>query len=405
MGKYLFGETVYSTGHEAWQRILQKAHAAKLRPMCVCLPEGSRSAMYVAHAHGAYVLKRMPDTGCLHAAYCEHYEPPPELSGLGQVAGTAIREQPDSNTTALSLDFALTKGRSRVPGVVSDVEHESVRADGTKLTLRGLLHYLWDEAGLTRWTPAMAGKRSWFVVRREMLSAASSKIAKGKPLADLLFLPETFFSEKMDEIKRRQVESLSRLARQSNDRMLFIGEVKGIDEARFGKSLVVKHLPDLKLMMSDDLHRHLQNRFAHQLQLWGQFDSTQLMVAATVSRSPQGIYAVEAACLMNVNNQWIPFESAFELELLDRLHASARRFTKGLRYNLSSDKPLASVVASDTGDVSVAMFVVPQELTTQYDSTIDAVSDEGRLGVWRWNAGLEALPELPVRRAGSQERP
>lgn len=361
--------------------------------------------MYVAHAHGAYVLKRMPDTGCLHAAYCEHYEPPPELSGLGQVAGTAIREQPDSNTTALSLDFPLTKGRSRVPGVVSDVEHESVRADGTKLTLRGLLHYLWDEAGLTRWTPAMSGKRSWFVVRREILSAASSKIAKGKPLADLLFLPETFFSEKMAEIKRRQVESLARLARQSNDRMLFIGEVKGIDEARFGKSLVVKHLPDLKLMMSDDLHRHLQNRFAHQLQLWGQFDSTQLMVAATVSRSPQGVYAVEAACLMNVNSQWIPFESAFELELLDRLHALARRFTKGLRYNLSSDQPLASVVASDTGDVSVALFVVPQELTTQYDSTIDTVSNEGRLSVWRWNAGLEALPELPIRHAGSQERP
>ena len=361
--------------------------------------------MYVAHAHGAYVLKRMPDTGCLHAAYCEHYEPPPELSGLGQVAGTAIREQPETNRTALSLDFPLTKGRSRVPGVASEVEHESVRADGTKLTLRGLLHYLWDEASLTRWTPAMSGKRSWFVVRREILSAASSKIAKGKPLADLLFLPETFSSERIDEIKRRQVESLSRLALQSNDRMLFIGAVKGFDDARFGKSLVIKHLPDLKLMMSDDLHKHLTNRFAHQLQLWGQFDSTQLIVAATVSRSPQGVYAVEAACLMNVNSQWLPFESAFELELLERLHAAARRFTKGLRYNLSSDKPLASVVANDTGDMSVAVFVVPQELTTKYDSTIELVQEEGRLAVWRWNAGVEALPELPARKVGSQERP
>jgi Protein of unknown function (DUF1173) len=405
MGKYLFGETLYSTSHDSWQRILQKAHASRVRPVCVCLPEGSRSAMYVTHAHGAYVLKRLPDTGSLHAAFCEHYEPPPELSGLGQVTGTAIREQPETDTTALSLDFPLTKSRSRVPGTASEVEHESVRADGTKLTLRGLLHYLWDEAGLTRWTPAMAGKRSWYVVRRELLAAASSKIAKGKPLADLLFVPETFSSERLDEIKRRQVESLSRLALQSNDRMLFIGAVKGFDEARFGKSLVVKHLPDLKLMMGDDMHKHLQNRFAHQLQLWGQFDSTQLIVIATVSRSSQGVYSVESACLMNVNSQWIPFESAFELELLERMHSSARRFSKGLRYNLGGDKPLACAVANDTGDMPVALFVVPQELMTKYDATLEVVAEEGRLGIWRWNAGVEALPELPGRKVGGQERP
>ncbi|MFX8347318.1 DUF1173 family protein, partial [Acinetobacter baumannii] len=76
------------------------------------------------------------------------------------------------------LDFALTKGRSRQPGAASEVEHESVRSDGTKLTMRGLMHFLMDEAGLTRWTPAMAGRRNWYVVRRELLKAASSKMTK-----------------------------------------------------------------------------------------------------------------------------------------------------------------------------------------------------------------------------------
>lgn len=404
MGVYLFGESLYSPGHPAWQRILQKAHATKVRPVCVCLPEDYRSAMYVAHAHGAYVLKRLPDTGSLHAAFCEHYEPPPELSGLGQVAGTAIREQPETDTTALALDFPLTKGRSRVPGAASEVEHESVRADGTKLTLRGLLHYLWDEAGLTRWTPAMSGRRSWFVVRRELLAAAGSKIAKGKPLADLLFIPETFSTERQGEIKRRQIESLSRLALQSTDRMLFIGTVKGFDEARFGTSLILKHLPDLKLMMGNDMHKHLQSRFAHQLQLWGQFEMTHLVVIATVSRSPQGVHFLESASLMNVNSQWIPFESAFELELLERMHSTERKFSKGLRYNLGSDKPLACAVIQDTGDLPVAMFVVPQELMTQYDSTLESVVEEGRLTVWRWNAGVEALPELPARDVSGQDK-
>jgi hypothetical protein len=405
MRKYIFGETVYQPDHAAWQRILQKAHATKIRPLCMCMPAEQRTAMYVAHAHGAYVLKRMPDTGSKHASFCEHYEPPPELSGLGQVVGSAIREQPETDTTALSLDFPLTKGRSRPTGVASEVEHESVRADGTKLTLRGLLHYLWDEAGLTRWTPAMTNKRSWYVVRREILSAASSKIAKGKPLADLLFMPESFSLERQDEIKRRQVETLSRLALQSKDRMIFVGVCKGFEDARFGKSLVLKHLPDLRLMMTDDMHKHMQARFAHQLLMWGQFDATQLVLIATVSRSPQGVYSIEAACLMNVNSNWIPFDNAFELELLERLHFSGRRFSKGLRYNLTSEKPLACAVMQDVGDQSCALFVVPQDLATKYGSVIETVAEEGTIGVWRWNAGIEALPDLPTRRVGTQERP
>ncbi|MFX8156693.1 DUF1173 family protein, partial [Acinetobacter baumannii] len=86
------------------------------------------------------------------------------------------------------------------PGAASEVEHESVRSDGTKLTMRGLMHFLMDEAGLTRWTPAMAGRRNWYVVRRELLKAASSKMTKGQPLPTLLHIPESFALDRADEI-------------------------------------------------------------------------------------------------------------------------------------------------------------------------------------------------------------
>ena len=74
--------------------------------------------------------------------------------------------------------------------------------------MRGVLHYLWDEAGLNRWTPAMAGKRSWFVVRKYLLQAAENKAAKGSPLGDSLFIPETFQVEHRDEILARQLAKL-----------------------------------------------------------------------------------------------------------------------------------------------------------------------------------------------------
>ena len=395
MPKYLFGNHVYSPEHEGWQRILQKGYAIKLRPICQCLAHGECPSLYIALTRGQYVLKRLPYSGPLHAPHCEHYEPPPELSGLGQVNGSAIREELDAEATTLLLDFPLSKGRSRQPGAASEVEHESVRSDGTKLTMRGLFHYLLDEAGLTRWTPAMAGRRSWFVVRREILNAASSMQTKGQALPDVLFIPESFSLERAAEIQQRQHEALSRLSASPSARMILLGEVKAIEDARYGKCLVVKHLPDLKLMMSDDLHKHLVSRFTHQLQLWSQLDLSHLLMLATFSRSAHGIYSIEAACLLNVNEHWLPFETLSEWELLAELHRGQRRFTKGLRYNLPSTKPLACAVLQDTGDASTALFVVPSGLEGAYDSLLAELAERGGPRLWQWRPGAESLVELP----------
>ncbi len=403
MPKYLFGSHVYSPEHESWQRILQKGYATRLRPVCLCLVQGDGPALYIALARGQYLIKRLPYSGALHAPHCEHYEPPPELSGLGQVSGSAIREELETQTTTLSLDFALTKGRSRQPGAASEVEHESVRSDGTKLTMRGLMHFLMDEAGLTRWTPAMAGRRNWYVVRRELLKAASSKMTKGQPLPTLLHIPESFALDRADEIRARQRDSLARLSESTSARMILLGEVKAIENARFGKCLVVKHMPDTKLLMTDDLHKHLVSRFAHQMQMWSQLEVSHLMVLATISRSAQGVLSVEAACLMNANEHWLPFESLFEWELLDALHRSHRRFTKGLRYNLPSSKPLASVVLQDTGEVSAALFVVPQEAEGEYDQAIEELTEQSKLMAWKWRAGAEQMPRLPLTWNEQQE--
>lgn len=403
MPKYLFGSHVYSPEHESWQRILQKGYATRLRPVCLCLVQGDGPSLYIALARGQYQIKRLPYSGALHAPHCEHYEPPPELSGLGQVSGSAIREELETQTTTLSLDFALTKGRSRQPGAASEVEHESVRSDGTKLTMRGLMHFLMDEAGLTRWTPAMAGRRNWYVVRRELLKAASSKMTKGQPLPTLLHIPESFALDRADEIRARQRDSLARLSESTSARMILLGEVKAIENARFGKCLVVKHMPDTRLLMTDDLHKHLVSRFAHQMQMWSQLEVSHLMVLATISRSAQGVLSVEAACLMNANEHWLPFESLFEWELLDALHRSHRRFTKGLRYNLPSSKPLASVVLQDTGEVSAALFVVPQEAEGEYDQAIEELTEQSKLMAWKWRAGAEQMPRLPLTWNEQQE--
>ena len=76
----------------------------------------------VARLGEGYIVKRIPGTGSHHAPDCPHYEPPAEFSGLGQVLGSAITEDPATGETTLKLDFPLSKvpGRSTMPPASGD---------------------------------------------------------------------------------------------------------------------------------------------------------------------------------------------------------------------------------------------------------------------------------------------
>lgn len=85
---YRLGHSRFSTSTEGLQRILEGAYDKKARPLCQCSRQ--EPAMYIAKVGNEYILKRMPGTGHLHDPVCETFDPPPELSGLGQVNGQAI---------------------------------------------------------------------------------------------------------------------------------------------------------------------------------------------------------------------------------------------------------------------------------------------------------------------------
>jgi hypothetical protein len=373
-------------------------HGAKLRPLCMCQRDGV--PMYVARSGDHYLIKRMPNTGNQHGADCDSYEPPAELSGLGEVSGSAIQEDIESGLTALKLDFSLSKTGTRKAPVASGIEPESVRTDGAKLTLRGALHYLWDEAGLSRWSPAMAGKRSWFVVRKHLLQAAENKTTKGAALGSLLFVPETFSVDHKDELLQRRTARLAALSAPADGArklMVLVGEVKLIEPSRYGHKLVVKHLPDMPFMMAEDLYKRLLKRFGNDLALWDAAESTHLVAVATFGLGPTGIASIEEMALVVASANWIPIEHVHDLQLIDALTQAGRRFTKGLRYNLAGDQPLASAVLSDTVPRPVALYIVPPNATDDHKTALDALVEESDLAPWIWRAGEQADPPLPAR--------
>ena len=396
MQRLAIADTVFSEEAPDAPALLAAAYAAKQRPRCLCTTDGL--PMYIAHVAERFIVKRMPNTGQLHAPECESFEPPPELSGLGEVAGSAIQEDLASGATTLRLDFTLSKRGGSRPTVAQGTPPDTQRTDGQKLTLRGALHYLWDQAELTRWSPGIAGKRSWGVVQRRLLSAAQNKFAKGDPLAEVLFVPEPWSEDQKEAIERNRRAQLARLHIRdgSGTRLMVIaGELKRFEQARFGSRAVIKHLPEMPLKVEADLMGRIGRHFEQEIALWESEDDTHMILVGTFGMDAAGYAHLEAASMMVTDANWIPIEHRWELELLRRLVAGGRKFTKGLRYNLASNQPIASAVLTDIAEGPVALYVVPPSSGAEALGKVNALSQESELRSWIWHAGGSDVPALP----------
>jgi Protein of unknown function (DUF1173) len=376
--------------------LLGAVYGTKSRPLCLCREPGVE--MYIAKVLGHLLIKRMPESGGNHAPACDSYEPPLQLSALGQLMGTAIQENPENGITKLKLDFALTKRASRTPPVSRGTVADSVRTDGSKLTLRGTLSYLWDQAGLNRWSAAMRGKRNWFVIRKYLIGAAANKIANGSALVDILYIPESFSVDRKNEIgARRAAQMMTAVGQGKGARrlMLAIGEVKEITPSRYGYKMVLKHCPDFPFMLDEDLHRRLKERFDAALQLWDAMEDVHLMLIGTFGLSAAGIALFEELALMAFTEQWLPMENAFDKTLIDTMVREDRRFIAGLRYNLPSTRPLACVVATDTDPAPTAMYIVPPGASQEYNLALNELVEQSKLASWIWRVGVAGMPPLP----------
>ena len=388
----LYGRRITHANHPDVQQMLAAAHTDRIRPLCLCRPDGV--AMYVAKVGPEkFVIKRMPDTGLAHTHRCASYLPPEELSGLGQVLGSAITEEADSGLTAIKLGFRMSKAERAAPaGAGSGGVADSVAADPNRLTLRAVLHYLWQEADLATWTPGMDGKRNWRIVSWYLRQAARGKFTNGKPLATKLYVPEPFNLEKKTEIAARRLSAWAPLQQHGSAQqfMMLIGELKDIAPARFGHKLVIKHLPDAPLMLDDTLHNRLKKRFGDELELWQANDDGHLMVIATFSVGRAGLATAEEISLVMTDRNWLPYESLLDKLLLDTALEGRRRFTKSLRYNLAPDRPMASLVLTDT-ETPTAAFLLSSEEDREVAAQIGA--DTGT-EVWSWVV-TEDMPPLP----------
>ncbi len=367
------------------QAVLTHAKQTHVRPLCLCQPFGV--PMYVASGGAGLIIKRMPGSAAAHGHRCRSWLPPNELSGYGAVADQSIIDNPDDGTTALRLGFSLSKSGNRAAPEPSGTPADTVHSDGNKLSLRAMLHYLWDEAELTSWHPGFAGHRSWAVVHRRLRVAVSGKLVRKNPLAPHLYVPEPFSADRKFEIEQRRIKAWAPARRQPGKaaRLLIgVGEIKAIEPASHGVKVQVRHQPGHPWFVDHDLYRKITKRFPTELELWQMAEAGEVRLVAicTFTVSHAGYARVEELSLMTTDRNWLPFSGAAEGTLLGTAVDAQRSFRKVLAYN-GSATPLASLIITDT-DPAIAAFIDRPEGE-------DSIAG---LPVWNWCTD-EDMPDLP----------
>lgn len=406
MNATVVSEAVYAIGDQRWAKddpgfaeAIANAHEHHLRPRCLCQPGGPGVDMYVARVLNGYSVKRMPNTGSQHATTCPSYEPPAEFSGLGPLVGTAIVENPATGMTTLKLDFPMSKLPGRAAQPPSAGSSSSVVSHGSRLGLRALLHYLWDQAELTHWKPGFAGRRTWGTVRKHLLQAADNKFVHGHALLSSLYIPEVFSVEQRDAIQSRRQRLWAHAAPrhgQPQALLLMVAEVKDIAPARYGHKVVFKHLPDQALALDDALYRRLGRSFEHELTLWGTEPDLHLVMIATLRVDDAGTPGIVELSLMLTTAQWLPVDDGWDRQLVGALVRQGRSFVKSLRYNVPSAQALVCASLLDCGPTPCPLFI-DREHTPDCRSSAECRESDSESPEWQWNPLHGDIPELPLR--------
>ena len=383
---------VFAATDPGLQLALASIHDDAERPRCLCVAGGVE--MYVAR-HRKYVVKRMPETGKDHHPSCPSYEPDAALSGLGELVGEAVLE-PEPGRVELRVDFPWTRtqGHALPRGEIS--EPAKITVPRRRMSLRAVMHFLFERAGFNRWTPAMAGKRNQGVLCKYLLAAAADIDVKGIPLAERLYVPEPFQESTKADTAQRRREKLAILQPHDGHAplALVIGEFKACDRAEHACRIWIRHMPDAPLLMPTKSWERLARVHASLLEARDADTERRirLMIAALIRARRELTYEIDSASLMLASDQWIPLEGGHECPLIDALVGQERRFLKPLRYDAPQGGVFPNALLLDGGATPIPLHIVSAFAGAKERTAKEKAVAKGECWAWRTEQPMPALP-------------
>ena len=408
--RYFIRGRTYAGSDPSIQDALAGVYESSERPRCMCIPGGVE--MYVAK-HAEFVVKRMPDTGHLHHATCSSFEPEVGTSGRGELMGEAIIEHsPEQVEIRTDFPFSRVPGKA-LPRGEAVFDPAEVHAPRKRMSLRALLHYLYERAGFNRWYPAMHGRRGQGVLRHHLLMAAKHVLVKGETLEERLYVPEPWSLARKEEIGERRRQKLAVLLSPEDavqfKMAILIGEYNGSEATQYGRRIVVKHMPDVSLYIDNKAWARVEKAYGPVLQARDAdvVNKPRALMAALIYAKREHIYQVDMLNLMMVSDQWVPLDGLYELPLVERLQSEGRSFYKPLKYDAKTAAPFANALLLDCGGPPVPLHVVSAFAEAKERGAKEKAVASVGANAWVWHTD-KPVPELPAaegQRRWSAERP
>lgn len=390
-----------------WKRVLLMSHN-KAEVRCCCLgPGDKRLSIHSRSNSDRFHLAKFPDTGPQHSEDCVYYSADPSMSGLGVYRRGVVQEL-DDGSIKIKLRVGLQQRPTTAPTDVdgsqakaSKVAAKRPRSGQASMTLLGLLHYLWTQAGFNTWSPAMQGKRSLGVLHHHLLQVAAATYAGRVKLAgNLLVATSAAIGRQAELNKAKSTEAMNR-----RRRLIVIAPLAqfqpGMEAAA---TLPIAGFHGIShLVMNPELWETLQQRFSAEMNGWMTGTPVVAIVQTDVPVPAHGAAQAQIVdiSVMRVTPQWIPVDSGYEAAVVAGLVAQARRFDKPLRFDAGHDQVFPDFWLKDCGDplpMEVWGLTEPQYLERKRKKIehYDAKYGSGRW--WQWDAASGTpVPAFPQR--------
>lgn len=337
-------DSAYAKG---WKATLTKAHGGG-KVICACPGKGSKLLAVRHYDSDSFCLAKYPLTGGEHGTDCRFYAPDPEKSGMSGYQKGVIEEGPNG-TIKIRLEIGLKKREPSEQAIPPEPAPVSTGPRNSKPAMRllGLLNYLWDEADLNSWWPAMKGKRDLGKINLWLDAAASQITAAKVKLNSVLLLADNNPNGQWATKNRQRVEA----AKKASTRLLAIVPLAGYTPERdkeMASALKIVGFQGIPILdMYPGLWGRACKRFPRAITAWQ--NNQRIMAIAELDLKKDGKYAnVVDVALMPVTANWIPFDSMFELTIADKLTNEDRGFLKPLRFDAGEDLVFPDFILRDT---------------------------------------------------------
>lgn len=316
--------------HRKWFELARASHG---HARCLCVPGGRR--LQIRLREGLYHLAVWPEDALSHDRDCTFRLRAEAETGRAGYSANAIIEKPDGSVD-ISADVPLKVRVEAKNGPIT--RSEAPKAGGktrAKVGMLGMLHSLWERAGLNEWRPGWT--RDWWRCRRELINLDGK--VNGEPMEDALYCVPAWRESERGTIEAGWARFRSRLETQSAYRLrgIVVGELKSVELSKYSYKVKLKHHMHAFFVDKAVFERAQQSAPSAA----AQFDNpgAHIIMTMVVEVTRTGtLKGVDLSCMLT-SRDFIPADSSYEMQMAEALVDSGRAFTKPLRYDGEAEFP------------------------------------------------------------------